>query len=130
PGADYAAQPQHWGKPASKPWHSAEQHRCEVGKAGQQVEAIRRDELDADVVGAGVEVFGDPCTDLACVAERHQVAAEAIAARPGDVVVGEPEAAPVAGVVGLREVVTQGGASELAGPGEVAVEHGVLLGGK
>ena len=46
---------------------SGDQLRGEVGKAGQQVDALGGDELDADVVGAGIEVLGDPRSDLFCV---------------------------------------------------------------
>jgi hypothetical protein len=52
------------GLKITKLLRSSDQLRGEIGKAGQKIDALDSDELEADMVGAGVEVLGDPRSDL------------------------------------------------------------------
>ena len=79
------------------------------------------DDLDAHVVGAGIEVALDMRGDRLLVAERHEVAREAVAA--AQVLLAVPEALQVRDVVGQPQVVSD----ERGRPLQVSTEVDRLL---
>ena len=88
------------------------------------------DRLDADVVGAGLEVLEDAPSDLVLVAPRHERVDERVAAAAGEIFLGEPEPTQVVGVVRQREIPGESLAAEPPCLGRIVLQQDELLGGE
>ena len=109
--------------------------RCQCGgeraQAGQRVGAGRGEQLEADVVRAGVEVGADPGRDGGRVPVHDERVDQRVAAAVGEVGVRPAQPPEVARVVAQVQVgAVDGGPAERAGRDGVGVEHHLLLGGE
>jgi hypothetical protein len=85
-------------------------------------------QLDADMVRAGVEEFGELRGRLAGVAVRDEGVDQRVAAIPGQVLVGPAEAAQVSGVVHQAQVgLPHAGPADRPSGVRVGFEHGLVL---
>ena len=80
------------------------------------------------MVGAGVEVFFQPRRDLVGRAVGHHRVDQAVAAWPGDFVLGETQPLPVVAVIGQVEINVERLAADRAGLLRVGGQHHLVLG--